>query len=55
MVEFYDMINKFVEEDRCPSHSMPVFLDEAQDLSPSSMGSVFDYIKSKCKKSIYGG
>ena len=33
MVEFYDMINKFVEEDRCPPLDA-VFLDEAQDLSP---------------------
>ena len=33
MVEFSDMISKFVEEDRCPPLQC-VFLDEAQDLSP---------------------
>ena len=39
MVEFSDMISKFVEEDRCPPLQC-VFLDEAQDLSPPAMGHV---------------
>ena len=53
MVEFYDMINKFVEEDRCPPLDA-VFLDEAQDLSPHQW-KCFDYIKSKCKRAYMAG
>ena len=53
MVEFYDMINKFVEEDRCPPLDV-VFLDEAQDLSPHQW-KCFDYIKSKCKRAYMAG
>ena len=53
MVEFYDMINKFVEEDRCPPLDA-VFLDEAQDLSPHQW-QCFDYIKSKCKRAYMAG
>ena len=33
MVEYYDMISKFVEKEKCPLLDV-VFLDEAQDLSP---------------------
>ena len=53
MVEFYDMINKFVEEDRCPPLDV-VFLDEAQDLSPHQW-KCFDYIKLKCKRAYMAG
>ena len=53
MVEFYDMINKFVEEDRCPPLDV-IFLDEAQDLSPHQW-KCFDYIKSKCKRGYMAG
>ena len=53
MVEFYDMINKFVEEDRCPPLDV-IFLDEAQDLS-AHQWKFFDYIKSKCKRAYMAG
>jgi len=53
MVEFYDMINKFVEEGRCPPLDV-IFLDEAQDLSPHQW-KCFDYIKSKCKRAYMAG
>ena len=53
MVEFYDMINKFVEEDRCPPLDV-IFLDEAQDLS-AHQWKCFDYIKSKCKRAYIAG
>ncbi len=53
MIEFYDMINKFVEEDRCPPLDV-IFLDEAQDLSPHQW-KCFDYIKSKCKRAYMAG
>ena len=53
MVEFYDMINKFVEEDRCPPLDV-IFLDEAQDLS-AHQWKCFDYIKSKCKRAYMAG
>jgi len=47
------MINKFVEEDRCPPLDV-IFLDEAQDLSAHQWKS-FDYIKSKCKRAYMAG
>jgi len=53
MIEFYDMINKFVEEERCPPLDV-IFLDEAQDLSPHQW-KCFDYIKSKCKRAYMAG
>ena len=53
MVEFYDMINKFVEEDRCPPLDV-IFLDEAQDLS-AHQWKCFDYIKLKCKRAYMAG
>jgi hypothetical protein len=53
MVEFSDMISKFVEEDACPPlHA--VFLDEAQDLSPLQWD-MFFYIESKCARSYIAG
>jgi DNA helicase-2/ATP-dependent DNA helicase PcrA len=53
MVEFSDMISKFVEEDRCPPLHC-VFLDEAQDLSPLQWD-MFFYIESKCARSYIAG
>ena len=53
MVEFSDMISKFVEEDRCPPLHC-VFLDEAQDLSPLQWD-MFFYIESKCTRSYIAG
>jgi DNA helicase-2/ATP-dependent DNA helicase PcrA len=53
MIEFYDMINKFVEEERCPPLDV-IFLDEAQDLSPHQW-KCFDYIKSNCKRAYIAG
>ena len=53
MVEFSDMISKFVEEDRCPPLQC-VFLDEAQDLSPLQWD-MFFYIESKCARSYIAG
>ena len=53
MIEFYDMINKFVEEERCPPLDV-IFLDEAQDLSPHQW-KCFDYIKSNCKRGYMAG
>ena len=53
MVEYSDMISKFVEEDKCPPlHT--VFLDEAQDLSPLQWD-MFFYIESKCERSYVAG
>ena len=53
MIEYSDMISKFVEEDKCPPlHS--VFLDEAQDLSPLQWD-MFFYIESKCARSYIAG
>ena len=53
MVEFSDMISKFVEEARCPPLQC-VFLDEAQDLSPLQWD-MFFYIESKCARSYIAG
>ena len=53
MVEFSDMISKFVEEDRCPPLQC-VLLDEAQDLSPLQWD-MFFYIESKCARSYIAG
>ena len=53
MIEFYDMINKFVEEERCPPLDV-IFLDEAQDLSPHQW-KCFDYIKQNCKRGYMAG
>ena len=53
MIEYADMISKFVEGDKCPPlHS--VFLDEAQDLSPLQW-KMFFYIESKCARSFIAG
>ena len=53
MIEYADMISKFVEGDKCPPlHS--VFLDEAQDLSPLQW-KMFFYIESKCARSYIAG
>jgi superfamily I DNA/RNA helicase len=53
MIEFYDMIDKFVEEERCPPLDV-IFLDEAQDLSPHQW-KCFDYIKSNCERGYIAG
>jgi superfamily I DNA/RNA helicase len=53
MIEYSDMISKFVEEDRCPPLHC-VFLDEAQDLSPLQWD-MFFYIESKCARSYIAG
>jgi len=53
MVEYSDMISKFVEEDKCPPLNI-VFLDEAQDLSPLQWD-MFFYIESKCERSYVAG
>jgi superfamily I DNA/RNA helicase len=53
MIEYADMISKFVEEDKCPPlHA--VFLDEAQDLSPLQW-KMFFYIESRCDRSYIAG
>ena len=53
MVEYSDMISKFVEEDKCPPlHA--VFLDEAQDLSPLQWD-MFFYIEKKAQRSYIAG
>jgi len=53
MIEYSDMISKFVEEDKCPPlHA--VFLDEAQDLSPLQWD-MFYYIEAKCTRSYIAG
>ena len=53
MVEYYDMISKFVEKEKCPLLDV-VFLDEAQDLSPLQWD-MFFYIESKCSRSYIAG
>ena len=53
MIEYSDMISKFVEEDKCPPLHC-VFLDEAQDLSPLQW-KMFFYIESKCARSYIAG
>ena len=53
MVEFSDMIKLFVEKKKCPSLDV-VFLDEAQDLSPSQWD-MFFYIEKQCERSYIAG
>ena len=53
MVEYSDMIKKFVEKDKCPPLTA-VFLDEAQDLNPLQWD-MFFYIESKCERSYIAG
>ena len=53
MVEYCDMITKFVEKDKCPNLQV-VFLDEAQDLSPLQWD-MFFYIESRCERSYIAG
>jgi DNA helicase-2/ATP-dependent DNA helicase PcrA len=53
MIEFSDMIDEFIEKDKCPSLDA-VFLDEAQDLSPSQWD-MFFYIESRCERSYIAG
>ena len=53
MIEFSDMITKFVEEDKCPPLHC-VFLDEAQDLSPLQWD-MFFHIEDQCKRSYIAG
>lgn len=53
MVEYFDMINKFVEEDKCPPlHA--VFLDEAQDLNPAQWD-MFFYMERNSQRSYIAG
>ena len=53
MVEYFDMIHKFVEEDKCPPlHS--VFLDEAQDLNPAQWD-MFFYMERNSQRSYIAG
>ena len=53
MIEYSDMIKKFVEKDKCPPLNA-VFLDEAQDLNPLQWD-MFFYIESKCERSYIAG
>jgi superfamily I DNA/RNA helicase len=53
MVEYSDMIKKFIEKDKCPPLNA-VFLDEAQDLNPLQW-EMFFYIESKCERSYIAG
>lgn len=53
MIEYSDMIKKFVEKDKCPPLKA-VFLDEAQDLNPLQWD-MFFYIESKCERSYIAG
>ena len=53
MVEYCDMITKFIEKDKCPNLQV-VFLDEAQDLSPLQWD-MFFYIEKNCKRSYIAG
>jgi len=53
MIEYFDMISKFVEEDKCPPIHV-LFLDEAQDLSPLQWD-MFFYMESKCQRSYVAG
>jgi superfamily I DNA/RNA helicase len=60
MIEFHDMIKLFEEKDRMNnpdsliSDVEVVFLDEAQDLSPSQFD-MFFYIEKNCKRSYIAG
>ena len=53
MIEFSDMINKFVKEEKRLALDA-VFLDEAQDLSPLQW-EMFFYIEDQCKRSYIAG
>ena len=53
MVEFSDMITKFVEEDKRLALDA-IFLDEAQDLSPLQWD-MFFHIEDQCKRSYIAG
>ena len=53
MVEFSDMITKFVEEDKRLALEA-IFLDEAQDLSPLQWD-MFFHIEDQCKRSYIAG
>ena len=53
MVEFSDMITKFVEEDKRLALEA-IFLDEAQDLSPLQWD-MFFHIEGQCKRSYIAG
>jgi superfamily I DNA/RNA helicase len=53
MVEFSDMITKFVEEDKRLALDA-IFLDEAQDLSPLQWD-MFFHIEEQCKRSYIAG
>jgi len=53
MIEFSDMITKFVKEDKRLSLDA-VFLDEAQDLSPLQW-EMFFHIEDQCKRSYIAG
>jgi len=53
MIEYSDMIKKFVEKDKCPPLTA-VFLYEAQDLNPLKCD-MFFYIESKCERSFIAG
>jgi superfamily I DNA/RNA helicase len=53
MVEFSDMITKFVEEDKRLALDA-IFLDEAQDLSPLQWD-MFFHIEKQCKRSYIAG
>jgi len=60
MIEFHDMIELFVKRNKMDNPNSPiseieiVFLDEAQDLSPSQWD-MFFYIEKCCKKSYIAG
>ena len=53
MIEFSDMITKFVEEDKRLALDA-IFLDEAQDLSPLQWD-MFFHIEDQCKRSYIAG
>ena len=53
MIEFSDMITKFVEEDKRLALDA-IFLDEAQDLSPLQWD-MFFHIENQCKRSYIAG
>ena len=53
MVEFSDMITKFVEEDKRLALDA-IFLDEAQDLSPLQWD-MFFHLEDQCKRSYIAG
>ena len=60
MIEFHDMIELFIKRNKMSNPNSPiseieaVFLDEAQDLSPSQF-EMFFYIEKHCKRSYIAG